>query len=305
LTRRLTGTASRPLRRESAPLTPEQQRDAEWRRLASGPPGEVTVDSLNGRLTVDTRDSVIGAYLYKYGAWEYDLIQRTGQALRDHGLLDPARTTLIDVGANIGTTTVTFLREGTFDRALAVEPDARNFELLQRNVEQNDLAARTRCLPIALGAAPGVVELEMSATNFGDHRVRRTTEQGEFGEADRATRTVEMARLDDVLDRQPGYGIDTVGLLWIDVQGFEGEVLKGAPRLLSSGVPVEMELWPYGLARGGTTRDSLIELLAGSFTTFIDLRSGELQPQPIDELRVVYDRLSGPRGDTEILLFRT
>jgi FkbM family methyltransferase len=210
---------------------------------------------------------------------------------------------LIDAGANIGSTTVAFLREGVFQRAIAVEPERRNFQLLEHNVRQNGFAGRVRCHPVALGGASGSVELEVAADNFGDHRVRVRATPGAYGESDRRTQTVPITRLDDLLDEQGPFAPSSVGLLWIDVQGYEGHVLAGAERLLAGGVPVEMELWPYGLERAGTSRDALLAALATSFRRVIDLRDPSPRAQPIEALEGIYARLAGPTADTEVLLF--
>jgi FkbM family methyltransferase len=278
-----------------------REREAAWQGIVTGPPRLVTVRSRNGRLTFDSRDSVIGMHLFRERQWEIDLIQRTSELLERLGLLDRSRSMLIDAGANIGSTTVAFLREKTFDRALAFEPDPHNFALLERNVRQNGLRDKVRCLPIAVGDAPGDVELELSPDNFGDHRVRVEATQGAYGEADRATRTVRMERLDDVVSEHGGAA--SVGLLWMDVQGFEGAVLKGALELVSRGTPVEMELWPYGLARAGTSRAEFLHLLRTSFTNVIDLRDESLRSRPIEEIEDLYDAQVGPYADTEVLLY--
>lgn len=279
-------------------------RAEEWDRLASRPPRRLTVDSRNGRLTFDSRDSIIGRALFVDRNWEYDIIERTAVLLRRHGLLDPQRGTLVDAGANIGSTTVAFLRDGIFERAVAIEPDAQNLELLDRNVRQNGLRARVLTVPRAVGARPDTALLELSPDNFGDHRVRVTDAAGAYGESDRRTRPVEVARLDDLLDRDDAFGAQTVGLLWMDVQGFEGHVLAGATGLLERGVPVELEFWPYGLERAGTSAASFLASLH-AFSTVIDLRDPALEPRAIHHVERLYETITGPLGDTELLLFRT
>ena len=36
-------------------------------------------------------------------------------------------------------------------------------------------------------------------------------------------------------------------LIWMDTQGFEANILLGAKKLISSGAPIVLEFWPYGL----------------------------------------------------------
>ncbi len=56
---------------------------------------------------------------------------------------------LIDIGANIGTTTVEILHRLPGTKALALEPEPRNFALLQHNVIANDLSERVTALRLA------------------------------------------------------------------------------------------------------------------------------------------------------------
>jgi FkbM family methyltransferase len=303
--RRVPRRAARRLRREIAQLRNRrrERRLIEWRRIAGGDRQLLTVGSKHGRITFDSADSVIGQWLYRERQFEYELMVRTGRLLRELGLLDPDRTTFIDAGANIGTTTTTFLRNGVFEHAVAVEPESSNFALLERNVRQNGLHDRVLCVPVALGDTPGDLVLELSPTNFGDHRIRMTTADGEYQEAHRSTRTIRVERLDDLLNREDRFGLRSVGLLWMDVQGFEGHVLRGSQGLLAQGVPVELEFWPYGMERAGTTPEAFLRLLAGPFARFIDLRDPDERVLPIAAVRDLYARYAGRDGATEILLF--
>ena len=158
------------------------RRIAEWERIHRGPLRLVTVRTAHGLITFDSHDSVIGASLYRRGEWERDLMRRTVRVLRETGLMDRSRRTLVDVGANIGTTTVDLIRHRVFDRAISLEPEPANFDLLQRNIRQNDLEGRVRCLCVALGDAAGIARLAMSPTNPGDHRIDVTSEAGALGE---------------------------------------------------------------------------------------------------------------------------
>ncbi|MBP88698.1 MAG: hypothetical protein CMJ64_18625 [Planctomycetaceae bacterium] len=55
--------------------------------------------------------------------------------------------TIIDIGANIGPIAIAMLQLELVDKAIMIEPDPRNFALLQRNVDQNQLTDKVICLP--------------------------------------------------------------------------------------------------------------------------------------------------------------
>jgi FkbM family methyltransferase len=48
---------------------------------------------------------------------------------------------LLEIGGNIGTQTVYFALSGAYSRIVSIEPDPRNFPLLQLNIRQNHLEA--------------------------------------------------------------------------------------------------------------------------------------------------------------------
>src|SRR5206468_1769160 len=107
---------------------------------------------------------------------------------------------ILDVGANIGTTTVELLTQRPTMRAVAFEPEAVNFSLLRQNVFANGLQDRVEMHEVALSDHDGEVEFEVAPENPGDHRVRIGKATGAaFGEEGRTVRPVKAARLDTLI----------------------------------------------------------------------------------------------------------
>lgn len=252
----------------------------------------VTIATRQGRLTVATTDDAIGKSLFCEGQYELDLVTRTLAFLRERGRLPPrGQGTMADVGANNGVISIGALTAGELDKAIAIEPDPGNVALLQRNVEQNGLTTRVTCVPRAVSSAAGKVEFELSDSNLGDHRVRTAPPQpGQsdlYGESRRAVITVEAMRLDDLLS-----GRD-LSLIWMDVQGHEGHVLAGADRLISLGIPVVCEVWPYGLRRAGTSDEAFASTARRYWKEYWVLRDGAYVRAPIEELPALLSGLTG------------
>jgi len=67
--------------------------------------------------------------------------------------------TLIDLGANIGLSTLFFTRELAVDHIIAVEPDPDNFRLLTENLRRAGLATRCTALCAFAGAERGFAQL--------------------------------------------------------------------------------------------------------------------------------------------------
>ncbi len=248
-----------------------------------------TWDRLGGGLFANRRRSEIG------------LLATTLSLLEDLGLTDvPHERIFVDVGANIGTTTVTALVRHGFAWGLAVEPEPRNVRTLRMNVVANDLGERVHVVGCAIGAAAGEVSLVVGDTS-GTHRV---------GGAGAGEQNVVVAQrtLDDVM---AGEGLDpaAVGLVWIDTQGYEGHVLAGAPGLFAHAPPLVAEVAPNYMALAGSLAP-MAAALASNYTHFVDLRSsrnadGEIDLVPADGLeRFVADYEARQAGFTDILAVR-
>ena len=161
---------------------------------------------------------------------------------------------LLDVGANVGSVCIPLVQRGVVTRALAFEPEPKNYAHLVKSLALNGIDAQTiRPLNAAVSSTNGTAALELAFTNFGDHRIRveaPTSSHPELREAERAVIAVPVHRLDDIVAAH-AIAREDVRLLWIDAQGHEGQVLEGAPAMIDAGVPVVTEFWPYGLARSG------------------------------------------------------
>lgn len=194
---------------------------------------------------------------------------------------DRSRQTFVDVGANIGTSTVTAVVRHGFGRALAIEPEPRNLRVLRLNVAANDLAGRVSTHGCAIADAPGDAPLVVYADSSGKHRVGSAREGQD-------TVVVPQRTLDSVLAEEVIAAPD-VGLLWIDTQGYEGHVLAGARTLLEQGTPVVAEVAPKHLGMSGG-RPLLVAALREHYTHFIDLRDpDESQLSGIDAFEALVD----------------
>jgi FkbM family methyltransferase len=280
---------------------PQARRDlARWRtrrlffRVAKHFTPIVAVDAQDGRYLVSTRDQMIGYWTFMNGSFDADTLQK-GMALlgavTDGEFSLEGRTTL-DIGANIGTQTVPLIGTWSAGRVIAIEPDPGNATLLRQNVVANGYERAATVLELAVSNVDGVVQLERSDVNPGDHRVRvaGSDQAARMGEENRALVDVRAARIDSLI-AEGAIPADDVALIWMDTQGHEGHVLAGATRLLGR-VPVITEYWPYGLRRAGGL-ELFHTLVAEHFRTVIDLGSGGghgLQRLPAGEVASLASR---------------
>jgi FkbM family methyltransferase len=161
----------------------------------------------------------------------------------------------IDVGANIGTHTLSALKLG-FSEVLSIEPMQENFDLLQRNVFANGKQDNVTALRMAASQSRAIMQLEMSPFNKGDNRIKCSTWEcidlhHEFNWYVAAITTERLENLSWIRERLDKDMNRNNTLIWIDTQGHEPHVFAGAHNLLKKRIPMVAEFWPYGLHRGG------------------------------------------------------
>ncbi len=217
---------------------------------------------------VSTSDQVIGRYTYaRRKPWDVDKLKNVVSLMP----IDNTRTTIIDVGANIGTICITALKRGYFSKAIAIEPDPLNYSLLMSNIYLNGLQNDVRAQNVALGSADDqIVILDRSSSNFGDRRVVGTgTTASAVGN--------DMARVSSfTFDTIVGEVAPKSALIWMDVQGFEGFVLSGASAALKRKIPLCVEFWPFGMNNASCARAFKDAVLASGYREFIQLE-GDLR----------------------------
>ena len=297
---------SEPGRAAAAPaLTREPTRDEAFDAIGGHAP-YVGVSTGAGDFLVSTNDQTVARSLFvKQSRGEMGVLRRALDLLDLHGRNE--RRVLLDVGANIGTTTVTALTQHGFDRAIAFEPAPANVRLLRANIALNGLVERVVVRPVAVSGSEEALQLLLHPFNSGGHEVPRATgrafEGGVRGDAGIETISVEAVAIDDELVR---LGVDggEVGLLWLDVQGHEGAVLEGATKLVAGGVPLVTEFHPQMLRHAGTL-DTFLALVTSHYRQYVDLRPTALsEPVAIAELAGTGADLDGATGRsfTDILL---
>jgi FkbM family methyltransferase len=226
---------------------------------------------------------------------EMRLLPRALKRLRAAGV-DVSQGTFIDAGANVGTMSLAALSAG-FSSILACEPDPQNFRLLRRNVALNGVEDRVRVLEVALSNEVGVGRLDLGHETRRESRVLTSSEETPSTPlADIPVTSLDDLAADDVFDPA------RVGLLWLDVEGFECHVLLGASTVLGRGVPLVMEL-NVKLLRGAGTLDELPAILARHYTHVLELRrrGAELSPvAAVAELIAQYQ----PDRVTDLLVCR-
>lgn len=178
----------------------------------------------------------------------------------------------IDVGANIGIYTLLFADKiGSEGTVYAFEPEPKNFQLLEDNIQENDLT-NIKAYPVALSDKKGRTELFLSRTNLGDHRL--------FPEDGKQRKSIEIQTdtLDHILLSQD-HEKRPVQVIKIDTQGYEPFVINGAKKIIARDHPaIVLEYWPFGYRLSGGKSDAMLDYLLSVYSSmaFIDEKAKKL-----------------------------
>lgn len=164
-----------------------------------------------------------------------------------HGLLSLVESCMaeghdyLDVGANIGVTSIAAAKIFPDCRVYGFEPSPSTFGFLARNVAHNR-CPNVRPLPLALGSALGVERFEESPNSAQRHL---------GGTGSEGSPLVKVTTLDEFAQTEalnPGF-------IKIDTEGFELEVLEGAKGLIEScpATPFHLEFNAYALSANRAT----------------------------------------------------
>lgn len=134
--------------------------------------------------------------------------------LEDYKFISGCVATVVDVGANIGDSSIYFALHGAM-KVIAIEPFPSAFALLQLNTCQNGLSSVIKPVQAALGKKEGAVRLSPSAHGLSQ-RIRNS----------RRGLPVVVTTLDNIAEKY--HIID--GFLKLDCEGAEEEIIMSASR---------------------------------------------------------------------------
>jgi FkbM family methyltransferase len=159
--------------------------------------------------------------------------------------------TYMDVGANIGLTTIPLARNPRV-QCLAFEPEPLNFGFLQRNVARNAPGGMVDFHQVALFNERGSMSLSIADANIGDHRLTKAGVPG------RRSIEIPTVPLDDFVDRISGKLA-----IKIDTQGAEPFVIAGGQKVLAKAGLLAMEFCPFLMKQLGGDPDVVIAAMSG------------------------------------------
>jgi FkbM family methyltransferase len=278
-------------------------RKARWAAMqAGGRSRELTADTWNGRLTFNSADSLISKFLYVRRSYEKHYVTQVMAYLESSGLCPSGRDVVVDVGANIGMIAIALLKHGWYRQAIAIEPEPENFRLLVHNVRQNGLQHAIACRQLALSDHAGRQDLVLNEGNSGGHYLRATANPGVAPTADARSVPVETATCDEILVGEFAHLAGRVGLVWLDIEGHEGQFFRGATGLLDRRIPVVSEFYPAAIERSRVTREAYLALVGELFTHVCIAADGRFAEHPIGAVERLFTLY--PKDGTNVIYLR-
>lgn len=186
---------------------------------------------------LQSNDQVIGRTVYATKKpFDFDKLKKVLKILKLK-----KNELLIDVGANIGTICIPAIKRNLFNKAIAFEPEPLNYSLLLSNIIINGCYNKINSHNIALGNKNRKkLNLRLDDQNKGNHRIITNSKVNS-----KKNVVINSYKLDSYIKN-----INSLStLVWIDVQGYETQVLQGAKKLLKKKAPICVEFSPKFLEK--------------------------------------------------------
>lgn len=167
----------------------------------------------------------------------------------------------LDIGANIGMTTIPIVQEFPDVFCISFEPEPTNFANLKNNLLINCSTSNYEIIQAAIFKENSEISFEIADGNLGDHRLRTNTDRsGQDNEHLRKSIQVKAVPLDNFFQ-------DIKGPLAvkIDVQGAEPFVFQGGAKVLEKADLVIIEWSPYMMHRLGGNIDDILNFISDHF----------------------------------------
>ncbi|MGF6855345.1 FkbM family methyltransferase [Paraburkholderia sp. CI3] len=229
-------------------------------RYLSGLAGKLNVVRLSasgeyGTMSSSSKDVWILRAYAESGRWAFHLSERLVAFFSETG------GTYLDIGANIGMTSIPILQQNPAVQCYAFEPEPVNYQNLLLNISVNCPSSHIRPFQLALHERKGMLPFEISDTNLGAHRLHVETGLApKLAEDSRRVTEVACERLDDlpIELRHPVF-------VKIDTEGAEPFVVAGGRHTLAQADAILLEWHPYNMARLGADPTVVLDFLETHF----------------------------------------
>lgn len=199
--------------------------------------------------------------------------------------------TVLDIGAHIGyfSLVMASLVESK-GKVYAFEPSRENLSLLKKNIIRNGFK-NVALISNAVGNYQGNAKLYHSKTSSADHSLsERNGKQG--------YEIVKVISIDNYFKNYKG----KIDFIKIDVQGYEGQVILGALKLIKKNPHIKIisEFWPRGLKMSGLDPKKYLNLITSLGFKIYNLDEWEGYPKLISPQKLLKKYTTKNNLDTNL-----
>lgn len=230
----------------------------------------VTVQTADHKIMVDPRD-LVGRSVLLHGSWGRDGTNQVVDYLTRSGKLQ-GQGVALNLGANIGCQALYLKLTDQFDKVIAVEAAPQNFEFLRTNIHLNGWGAEITPIHAAVYTEDGTIELHLKEDDVsGGHSLLNLPGN---------TRSVNVTALTvgSIVQREK-VAFDDVTFVWMDIEGFDFDILQDINQTFGSRLPVFFEFSPRFI--GEEKAREFIAYLRENYTNILDFNNSGGGPGPV------------------------
>ena len=199
-----------------------------------------------------------------------------------------SKSTLINIGAHIGSTCIPAIKKNKFKNLIAFEPTKRTFELLNANIFLNGINDRSQVYNLAISDKKGSLHLNIkNVFDTGSNHIVKNKQKN--------TETVKS----DILDNYTYNLNKNNSLIFMDAESHEYNIFLGAKKTIKKKIPFVFEFAPYLLNKDWLKK---ISVLFKYYNFFYDIKTSKMKKFDATQMKKLYNHYLPENGFTNILI---
>jgi len=181
-----------------------------------------------------------------------------------------SKSTLINIGAHIGSTCIPAIKENKFKNSIVFEPTKKTFKLLQSNIFLNGVDDKIKAYNLAISNKKTNLHLAIKKGNIGGNYISTNKKNTEIVKS-------------DILDNYT-YNLNKNNtLIFMDVEGHEPNIFLGARKTIKKKIPIVFEFYPSLLNKNWIKK---FDIVFKNYKFFYDLR-GKCKKQKFNKKNLI------------------
>ena len=169
-----------------------------------------------------------------------------------------SKSTLINIGAHIGSTCIPAIKKNKFTNSIVFEPTKKTFNLLQSNIFLNEVDDKIQAYNLAISNKKSNLYLAIKKGNVGGNYISK-----------KKRKNAEVVK-SDILDNYTNNLNKNNTLIFMDVEGHEPNIFLGAKKTIKKKIPIVFEFYPALLDKNWIKNFNLV---FKNYKFFYDLRN--------------------------------